>query len=286
MKAFILAAGLGTRLRPLTFKKPKPLIEINGRPIIDYVLEWLVNQGIKEVIINLHYMPDMIKRYLGALEFVKIPMRIRGSGGKNLLPPRGVTGRQGMTLPTARGVKPPWKYPRRGYLREGEFGLKITYSYEKNILGTAGALKKKKKELKETFLVAACDSLTNIDIKKALAFHKNKKALATMILKKIKNLEEYGIIGLDNQGRVCQFLNKYKSKEPATKAAHTGIAILEPRILKYIPSNKFYGLEKVYLQMLEKGDPLFGYLAGEFWQEVGSLKGLEEASKIASKGLF
>lgn len=235
MKAFILAAGLGTRLRPLTFKKPKPLIEINGRPIIDYVLEWLVNQGIKEVIINLHYMPDMIKRYLS---------------------------------------------------RRGEFGLKITYSYEKNILGTAGALKKKEKELKETFLVAACDSLTNIDIKKALAFHKNKKALATMILKKIKNLEEYGIIGLDNQGRVCQFLNKYKSKEPATKAAHTGIAILEPGILKYIPSNKFYGLEKVYLQMLEKGDPLFGYLAGEFWQEVGSLKGLEEASKIASKGLF
>ena len=95
MKAFILAAGLGTRLRPLTFKKPKPLIKINDRPIIDYVLEWLANQGIKEVIINLHYMPDMIKKHLG---------------------------------------------------RGGEFGLKITYSYEKNILGTAGALKKKEKE--------------------------------------------------------------------------------------------------------------------------------------------
>ncbi len=235
MKAFILAAGLGTRLRPLTFKKPKPLIEIDGRPIIDYVLEWLANQGIEEVIINLHYMPNMIKRYLS---------------------------------------------------RRGESGLKITYSYEKNILGTAGALKKKEKELKETFLVACCDSLTNIDIKKALAFHKNKKALATMILKKIKSPQRYGVIGLDDQGRVCQFLNKYKSEEPATKAAHTGIVILKPEVLKYIPSNKFYGLERVYLQMLEKGDPLFGYLAGEFWQEVGSLKSLEEASKIASKGLF
>ncbi len=235
MKAFILAAGLGTRLRPLTFKRPKPLIEINDRPIIDYVLEWLANQGIKEVIINLHYMPDMVKRHLG---------------------------------------------------RGGEFGLKITYSYEKNILGTAGALKKKEKELKETFLVTACDSLTNIDIKKALIFHRKKKAQATMILKKVKNFQRYGIIGLDDQGRVCQFLNRYKSKEPEIKAVHTGIVILEPEVLKYIPPNKFYGLEKVYLQMLRKEDPLFGYLTGEFWHEVGSLKSLEEASKIASKGLF
>lgn len=235
MKAFILAAGLGTRLRPLTFKKPKPLIEINDRPIIDYVLEWLVNQGIEEVIINLHYMPDMIKRHLG---------------------------------------------------RGGEFGLKITYSYEKNILGTAGALKKKEKELKRTFLVACCDSLTNIDIKKALIFHRKKKAQATMILKKVKNFQRYGIIGLDDQGRVCQFLNRYKSKEPEIKAVHTGIVILEPEVLKYIPPNKFYGLEKVYLQMLRKEDPLFGYLTEEFWHEVGSLKSLEEASKIVSKGLF
>jgi NDP-sugar pyrophosphorylase family protein len=235
MKAFVLAAGLGTRLRPLTFKKPKPLIEINGRPIIDYVLEWLVNQGIKEVIINLHYMPDMIKKYLG---------------------------------------------------RGGEFGLRITYSYEKNILGTAGALKKKEKELRKPFLVTACDSLTNIDIKKAFAYHKNKKALATMILKKIKNPEEYGIIGLDSQGKVCQFLNRYKSKEPEIKAVHTGIVILEPEVLRYIPPNKFYSLEKVYLQMLKKEEPLFGYPAGEFWHEVGSLRSLEEASKIVSKGLL
>jgi len=235
MKAFILAAGLGTRLRPLTFKKPKPLIEVYDRPVIDYVLEWLANQGIKEVIINLHYMPDMIKRHLG---------------------------------------------------RGGEFGLKITYSYEKHILGTAGALKKKEKKLKKTFLVTACDSLTNIDIKKAFVFHKNKKALATMILKKVRSPQKYGIIGLDGQKRVCQFLNKHKSEEPATKAVHTGIVILEPAALKYIPPNKFYGLERVYLQMLKKGDPLFGYLAGEFWHEVGSLKSLEEASKIAAKGLF
>ncbi len=107
-----------------------------------------------------------------------------------------------------------------------------------------------------------------------------------MILKKIKSPQRYGIIGLDDQGRVCQFLNKYKGEEPETEAVHTGIAILEPGVLKYIPSNKFYGLERVYLQMLRKGDPLFGYLTGEFWQEVGSLESLEEASKIASKGLF
>ena len=235
MKVFILAAGLGTRLRPLTFKKPKPLIKCGRKPMINYVLSWLVDQRVKEVIVNLHYMPDMIRKYLG---------------------------------------------------RRGDFGLKIIYSYEKNILGTAGALKKKEKNLNETFLVTCCDALTNINIKKALIFHKKRGALATMILKKIKDPEAYGPIGLDSQGRVCQFLNKYKSGKPKVKAVHTGIVILEPAVLKYIPPDKFYCLEEVYLKMLRRRDPLLGYLAGEFWCEMGSLKSLEKASKIASAGLL
>jgi mannose-1-phosphate guanylyltransferase/phosphomannomutase len=235
MKAFILAAGLGTRLRPLTFKKPKPLIECGARPVIDYVLRWLVEQGIEEVIINLHYLPDMIKKHLG---------------------------------------------------RGGDFGVKITYSYEKNILGTAGALKKMEKLFKETFLVACCDAITNIDIHKALGFHRKKGALATMVVKRTKSSQEYGIIGLDSQDRVCQFLNRHRSAEPRVKANHTGIAILEPAVLEYIPPAKFYCLEEVYLKMLKARDPLFGYLTEELWYEIGSLKSLEKASKMASEGLL
>ena len=64
MKALLLAAGLGTRLRPLTLNKPKCLIEINGRPLIDKWIEDLIISGVKEILINLHYLPDQVYSYI------------------------------------------------------------------------------------------------------------------------------------------------------------------------------------------------------------------------------
>lgn len=64
MKAFLLAAGLGTRLRPLTNTIPKCLVPINGRPLLDYWLELLVSQGIEKVLINTHYFADQVEDYL------------------------------------------------------------------------------------------------------------------------------------------------------------------------------------------------------------------------------
>src|SRR5262245_7059025 len=109
MKAMILAAGLGTRLRPLTHSTPKALLLVNGRPLIYYSLKLLEKHGIREAVINLHYLGDLIQKELG-------------DGSK--------------------------------------FGLRIHYSWEPQILGTGGGIKKASTFLEqESFLVVNSDVL-------------------------------------------------------------------------------------------------------------------------------
>lgn len=73
MRALLLAAGLGTRLRPITNKVPKCMVEINGRPLLDYWIELLSDGGISEILINLHYLPDKVNAYLATCKYpVKI----------------------------------------------------------------------------------------------------------------------------------------------------------------------------------------------------------------------
>lgn len=69
MRALLLAAGLGTRLRPITDSIPKCLVQINGRPLLDYWLELLSANGISEILINLHYLPDIVKNYLASQNY-------------------------------------------------------------------------------------------------------------------------------------------------------------------------------------------------------------------------
>ncbi len=69
MRALLLAAGLGTRLRPITNSVPKCLVEVNGRPLLDYWIELLVKGGIVDILINLHYLPDSVRRYVASRHY-------------------------------------------------------------------------------------------------------------------------------------------------------------------------------------------------------------------------
>ena len=66
MRALLLAAGFGKRLRPITNARPKCLVEINGRPLLDYWIELLSNAGITDILINLHYLPEMVRAYVSS----------------------------------------------------------------------------------------------------------------------------------------------------------------------------------------------------------------------------
>jgi len=82
-KAFVLAAGLGTRLRPLTFKTPKPMLTVGRKPLLDHNLELLKKAGVKEVVINLHHLGDQIKKHVG--DGKKFGLKVRYSKEKVIL---------------------------------------------------------------------------------------------------------------------------------------------------------------------------------------------------------
>lgn len=221
MKAFVMAAGAGTRLRPLTFVLPKPMVPVVNKPVLEHTLENLKSHGIKEVIMNLNYYPEMIKKYFG-------------SGKDN--------------------------------------GMDILYSYEKTLMGTAGGVKKMEKHFNSTFVVMSGDGLTDINLEKAIEFHKSKKAIGTMVLKAIDTKFEYGVTITDKHGKIKKFIEKPKWSDVFANTVNTGIYVFEPEIFKYIPANKFYdfGLQ-LWPDLLSKNVKIYGYLMDEYWTDVGNL---------------
>ena len=97
----------------------------------------------------------------------------------------------------------------KNYFKDGSpFGMKISYSYEKKLLGTAGGVKKMQVYLDTTFIVMSGDGLTDIDLTKAIKYHKSKKALGTMVLKAVDTKFEYGVTLTDKSGKILKFIEK------------------------------------------------------------------------------
>ncbi len=220
MKAFVLAAGAGTRLRPLTSDIPKPMVPILGKPALFYTLMNLQKYGFDDVCINLYHRHEAITSYFN---------------GRDL-------------------------------------GVNINYSLEKKLIGTAGAVKKQESFFKRTFVVMSGDGLTDIDLNKALEFHKKKKAMATIVLKEIDTKFEYGITLTDKYDKVKSFVEKPKWKDVFASTINTGIYIFEPEILKFIPENKFFDFSlDLFPLLLKKKKNIYGYVMKEYWTDIGNI---------------
>jgi NDP-sugar pyrophosphorylase family protein len=210
-KAMILAAGEGSRLRPLTFDRPKPMLPIGDRPLLQHTLSWLHHYGITEIAINLHYLPQKVIDCLG-------------------------DGR-------------PW-------------GVSIRYSIEEQILGTAGGVKRMAGFLDETFVLVYGDVLTDLDLQALLAWHDAQDAgpHLTMSLYRVPNPWECGIVGLDERGRVTRFVEKPPRDRVFSDWANTGILVVDPQILAYIPEGCFadWG-QDVLPRLLATGIPIYGW---------------------------
>lgn len=221
MKAFILAAGAGTRLRPLTFECPKPMIPLLNKPVIEHTINNLKKHNVDSVMMNLHTLPEQITNYFG--------------NGK-------------------------------------KFGIDIHYSLEETLLGTAGGLKKCKKFFDSTFVVMSGDGLSNIDLTSAVEFHKKKKSLATMVLKKIETQFSYGITLTDKYNRIINFVEKPTWGSVFSDTVNTGIYIFEPEIFKYIPDD-FYDFGKnLWPKLLKLKKPIYAYLMNGYWTDIGNIE--------------
>jgi mannose-1-phosphate guanylyltransferase/phosphomannomutase len=175
----------------------------------------------------------------------------------------------------------------KDYFQDGsEFGVSIEYVVEEDQpLGTAGCVKNIAEWLDETFLVISGDSITDLDIGAAIAFHREKQAKATLILARVPNPMEFGVVITDTDARISHFLEKPSTGEIFSDTVNTGIYILEPEVLEYLPCSEEADFSKdLFPLLLREDEPMYGYIAEGYWCDVGNLETYREAQYDALYG--
>ena len=159
------------------------------------------------------------------------------------------------------------------YFGDGSrWGMRINYIGAEADYGTAGAVKMAEDRLDGTFLVISADIITDFDLSKAFEFHRENRAAATMVLTRVPNPIQYGIVLTEEDGRIARFLEKPSWGEVFSDTINTGIYILEPEVLSLVPAKKNFDFSKnLFPAMLERGDRLLGYVAEGYWKDVGNL---------------
>lgn len=160
-----------------------------------------------------------------------------------------------------------------------DIGVNITHSMEDIPLGTAGSVKQAEILLGDsTFIIISGDALTDCDLTKALAFHREMGSVATLILSRVSNPRDFGIVMTREDGRIDRFLEKPDWGEVFSDTVNTGIYILEPEILGLIEKNVNTDWSKdVFPRLLAEDAPMFGYVMDEYWCDIGTLEQYREA---------
>ncbi len=168
----------------------------------------------------------------------------------------------------------------RGYFGDGEaLGMEIGYSVEESPLGTAGSVRLAAKQLDETFLVISGDALCDLDLSALIEFHKKHGAAVTIGLKAVDNPLEFGIVVTDEEGRVERFLEKPSWSQVFSDTINTGIYVLEPEVLRHIPTDRPYDFSKeLFPYLLEMGRPIYGLAMDGYWQDIGNLDQYRQAN--------
>jgi NDP-sugar pyrophosphorylase family protein len=231
MKAIILAAGAGTRLRPLTDTCPKPMLPIAGRPLLARTLDWLSAAGVAEAALNLHHLPEVVRDGLG----------------------------------------------------DGHaWGMALCYSYEPELLGTAGAVRAIAERfpgwVDQTFLVIYGDMLLDIDLAGLAAFHRASGALLTMALKRTATPRTQGMVELDAAGRVRRFVEKPREWDGGD-VANAGIYLCEPAVLGAIPRGFSDFGHDIIPALLADGAPIYGQLARGYLLDIGTPEAYAQANR-------
>ncbi|HTL89112.1 MAG TPA: nucleotidyltransferase family protein, partial [Leptolyngbya sp.] len=175
----------------------------------------------------------------------------------------------------------------RDYFQDGsEFGVQMTYAVEEDQpLGTAGCVKNIAELLDDTFLVISGDSITDFDLSAAIEFHYHKGSKATLVLTRVQNPIDFGVVITDEDYRIRRFLEKPSSSEIFSDTVNTGIYILDPDVLKYLPENEEADFSKdLFPLLLDQGEPMYGYIAEGYWCDVGHLDAYREAQYAGLSG--
>ncbi|MFB2921096.1 MULTISPECIES: sugar phosphate nucleotidyltransferase [Aerosakkonema] len=235
MKAMILAAGKGTRIRPITFTIPKPLIPILQKPVMEFLVELLRQHGFDRIMVNVSHLADEIENYFrdGQRFGVQIAYSFEG---------RIVEGKLvGEAIGSAGGMK-----------RIQDF-----YPF-----------------FDDTFVVLCGDALIDLDLTAAVKWHREKGAIATVVTKSVSKEEvpSYGVVVTDEDGRIKAFQEKPKVEEALSTNINTGIYIFEPEVLDYIPSGVEYDIgSQLFPKLVEINAPFYAVQMDFQWVDIGKV---------------
>lgn len=232
-KGMILAAGQGTRVRPLTRDLPKPMVPLLGRPLMEYLIEHLASHGITEIMVNVAYHHQKIERYFGDGH------------------------RWGVQL----------GYSYEGALEHGEIVPKPLGS-----AGGMRRIQDFGGFFDETTLVLCGDALIDLDITAAIAEHQAKKAIASVVTLDVplQDVQNYGIVVSGADGQIESFQEKPRPDQARSTNASTGIYIFEPEVLELIPRNVTYDIgSQLFPQLVQQKLPFYAQQRNFHWIDIG-----------------
>src|SRR5262245_19270349 len=174
----------------------------------------------------------------------------------------------------------------RSYFGGGEtLGIDVSYSVEESPLGTAGSVRLAAGRLDDTFLVISGDALCDVNLSELVQAHRDKNASVTIGLKAVENPLEFGIVVTDDEGRIERFLEKPSWGQVFSDTINTGIYVLEPEVLKHVPTDRSYDFSKeLFPLLLEMGRPMYGHVLDGYWQDIGNLDQFRQANFDALDG--
>lgn len=173
------------------------------------------------------------------------------------------------------------------YFGDGsDWEVNIEYSVEDEPMGTAGSVKLAEDRLSERFVVVSGDALTDADLAKAVAFHEDRGAEATLVLQEVDDPSEFGIVVVDDEGRVERFLEKPDPEEVFSYTANTGIYVLEPSVLEDMPAGEEYDFaDDLFPKLLDADRPVYGYVTEKpYWEDIGNIGQYMDAQKAVLNG--
>lgn len=173
------------------------------------------------------------------------------------------------------------------YFGDGsDFDVDMKYSVEDEPMGTAGSVKLAEDQLTDRFIVVSGDALTDTDLRKAVEFHEDRGSEATLVLQEVDDPSEFGIVVVDDEGRVERFLEKPDPEEVFSYTANTGIYVLEPSVLEEMPVGEEYDFaDDLFPKLLDAGRPVYGYVTEKpYWEDIGNIGQYMDAQRAVLDG--
>ena len=231
----ILAAGKGTRVRPITQTIPKPLIPILQKPVMEFLLELLRKHGFDQVMVNVSHLAEEIESYFrdGQRFGVQIAYSFEGKIVDGDL--------VGEALGSAGGLR-----------RIQDFNPFFD----------------------DTFIVLCGDALIDLDLTAAVKWHKEKGAIATVITKSVSKevVSSYGVVVTDEEGKIKTFQEKPSIEEALSTNINTGIYIFEPEVINYIPPNQKYDIgSELFPKLVSENTPFYAVNMDFEWVDIGKV---------------